>query len=183
MNHKLLQFYISEDDDIYGLDMDYPTIQRNWRAHFFENTDFEPTENLKELFQSKWEYSPLLIEPLGLKFELKKDYPMYPSLEYYDRIYPLFQNIEDGDYEDFLSDLYLDKDYGDGHKIGGTPYFTQSEIRDNQDGLINYILLFQMDSDDDKIMWGDCGIANFFIHPKDLKKRDFSKVAYNWDCH
>ena len=32
------------------------------------------------------------------------------------------------------------------------------------------------------IMWGDVGVANFFIRPEDLKNKDFSKVLYNWDC-
>jgi uncharacterized protein YwqG len=41
-----------------------------------------------------------------------------------------------------------------------------------------------LDSEDaeNEIMWGDSGVGNFFIHPEDLKKRDFSKVFYNWDC-
>ena len=46
-------------------------------------------------------------------------------------------------------------------------------------------LLFQMDSDygdEDYVLWGDCGVGNFFIHQEDLKKRDFRKVLYNWDC-
>ena len=32
------------------------------------------------------------------------------------------------------------------------------------------------------IIWGDCGIANFFIREKDLKVQDFSNILYNWDC-
>ena len=42
-----------------------------------------------------------------------------------------------------------------------------------------------MDSDhssDVDIMWGDVGVANFFIRLEDLKNRDFSNVLYNWDC-
>jgi uncharacterized protein YwqG len=31
-------------------------------------------------------------------------------------------------------------------------------------------------------MFGDVGVANFFITEEDLKKKDFSKVIYNWDC-
>ena len=31
-------------------------------------------------------------------------------------------------------------------------------------------------------MWGDSGVANFFIDSEDLEKRDFSKVFYTWDC-
>ena len=30
-----------------------------------------------------------------------------------------------------------------------------------------------------EIMWGDCGIANFFIREKDLKELNFDKVIYN----
>jgi uncharacterized protein YwqG len=32
-------------------------------------------------------------------------------------------------------------------------------------------------------MWGDSGTGTFFIRRADLKKRDFSKVAYYWDNH
>ncbi|MEE1943747.1 DUF1963 domain-containing protein [Pedobacter sp. KR3-3] len=46
----------------------------------------------------------------------------------------------------------------------------------------NYLLLFQLDSDE-HIMWGDTGVANFFIDPTDLANKDFSKVPYHWDCH
>jgi uncharacterized protein YwqG len=31
-------------------------------------------------------------------------------------------------------------------------------------------------------MWGDMGVGNFFIHPDDLAKKDFSKIFYTWDC-
>lgn len=74
------------------------------------------------------------------------------------------------------------------HQIGGYPFFTQNDVRSEGD-----ILLFQMDSEmgegkDGKkkgweILWGDCGVSNFFISREDLKKRDFSKVLYNWDCY
>ncbi|GAA5513288.1 hypothetical protein Dcar01_02021 [Deinococcus carri] len=66
------------------------------------------------------------------------------------------------------------------HKLGGYPNFTQSDPRQPADDLI---LLFQLDSDERLgLMWGDVGTANFFIRPQDLKRRDFSKVAYHWDC-
>jgi len=31
-------------------------------------------------------------------------------------------------------------------------------------------------------MWGDAGVANFFINSADLINKDFSRVMYNWDC-
>ena len=52
-----------------------------------------------------------------------------------------------------------------------------------------YILLLQLDTDINekdrytgKLMWGDSGVANFFITPEDLAKRDFSRVAFVFDC-
>ena len=35
---------------------------------------------------------------------------------------------------------------------------------------------------EDEIMWGDCGVGNFFISSDDLKRLDFSRVLYTWDC-
>jgi len=174
----LLQFYISEDD-IYGLNLDDPADHSDWRVLFFEDLNFEPMAHPEEQYEGEWETSPLHITPLGLTFELRKDYPTYPAIEYDDKILPLFQ----GDHEELLEDLYLGQELGMGHKIGGFPYFTQNEIRNHRKGYSKYQLLFQLDSDGDKVLWGDLGVANFFITPEDLKKRDFSKVLYNWDCH
>lgn len=66
-----------------------------------------------------------------------------------------------------------------GHKVGGYPDFTQNDPRRNPK---DWVLLFQLDSDPAlNLMWGDVGTANFFIRPADLKKQDFSHVAYHWD--
>lgn len=53
-----------------------------------------------------------------------------------------------------------------------------------------YILLLQLDSNFNEkdyskftMMWGDVGIGKFFIHPDDLKKKDFSKVWFYWDSN
>nr|MDE7245756.1 DUF1963 domain-containing protein [Oscillospiraceae bacterium] len=71
------------------------------------------------------------------------------------------------------------------HQMGGYPFFTQSDPREGGTHQELDVLLFQLDSDyddEDLILWGDCGVANFFISREDLKKRDFSKTGYNWDC-
>ena len=39
------------------------------------------------------------------------------------------------------------------------------------------------DSKEDILMWGDSGVANFFITDEDLKNRNFEDVIYNWDCY
>ena len=74
-------------------------------------------------------------------------------------------------------------DGGSGHKIGGYPGFAQWDPRSSED--THDVLLFQLDSDmgtDWKILWGDCGIGNFFINWEKLKNCDFSDVLYTWDC-
>ena len=75
--------------------------------------------------------------------------------------------------------------FSGGHQIGGYPDFTQNDPREEHDELKDYILLFQLQSeweDGIEIIWGDLGVGGFFIHPDDLAKLDFSKVAYSWDC-
>ena len=71
------------------------------------------------------------------------------------------------------------------HQLGGYPYFTQDDPRPGQYEDFD-TLLFQLDSDmpsgGDLVLWGDCGVGNFFINRDALKRRDFSKVLYNWDC-
>lgn len=67
--------------------------------------------------------------------------------------------------------------------IGGYPSFTQDDPRDDDAD----VLLFQSASFYDReteaeIMWGDMGIANFFISRADLQRLDFSRVFYTWDC-
>ena len=90
-----------------------------------------------------------------------------------------------------------------GHKIGGSPIFLQGDpfLECDEDADFDdpatitcsdwrkYILLLQLDTDINekdrytgKLMWGDSGVANFFITPEDLAKRDFSRVAFVFDC-
>lgn len=81
--------------------------------------------------------------------------------------------------ENAVIDAVYDRLTRTGHKLGGYPYFTQEDPRDAADPRR---LLLQLDTDE-AMMWGDAGVANFFIEPGDLARRDFSRVLYNWDCH
>lgn len=78
---------------------------------------------------------------------------------------------------DALEEVVWENYSGTGHKLGGYPYFTQEDPRSGGD----LELLLQLDSDD-KMMWGDAGVANFFISPQDLARADFRRVLYSWDC-
>ena len=179
-----LQFYISVSDDVYGLDFDNPQSQKNFRVLYFEESDIKEYKAdfsfLDEVMESGM--SPVH-RPHSLNFIKKAEYigmgdalyeahcavdlfavaGQYPSIK---------DDLEDALYENFRTS---------GHKIGGYAYFTQSDPRGYDERFKDHILLFQLDSDD-HIMWGDVGVANFFIHPDDLAKKDFTKVMYNWDC-
>jgi len=80
--------------------------------------------------------------------------------------------------------------FEEGHRISGYPYFLQGDLRHyEQFNLKKYnTLLLQIVSEQNEknnygIMWGDCGVANFFINLEDLKARNFKDVLYTWDCY
>ena len=94
-------------------------------------------------------------------------------------------SYELGYYEDIFEPPLYEALDSTGIRIGGYPYFTQEDPREYA-SLTRYdTLLFQIDSGgegNNEIMWGDSGVANFFINLEDLKVCDFSKVIYTWDC-
>ena len=120
---------------------------------------------------------------MGLTFSVQQDY-----FSYSDTRYPMDLSDEllaeqkpAGAGRSLADEVYAVFPEG-GHKIGGYAYFTQSDPRDEKAEYLDMILLLQIDSQDNAILWGDVGVGNFFIHPDDLKRKDFSKVLYNWDC-
>ena len=91
----------------------------------------------------------------------------------------LYDALLDGGLDD---DEVIESLNCDGSHVGGYPYFTQSDPREYEAAYQKCdTVLLQIDTDDE-IMWGDSGVANFFIPAEDLAKKDFSRVLYNWDC-
>ena len=85
--------------------------------------------------------------------------------------------------DESVLDLVSESTSNAGNIIGGYADFTQYDPRDCSELLEKYtVTLLQIDSIDG-VMWGDSGIANFFIKPEALKKCDFSDILYNWDCY
>ena len=99
--------------------------------------------------------------------------------------YPVYEDPQGSFSEDLDMNDYFCEDSKDGnlHQIGGYPFFVQRDGRSEDE---EEVLLLQIDSEyskDINISWGDDGIANFFITPENLRKRDFSKVRYYSDCY
>lgn len=71
----------------------------------------------------------------------------------------------------------------------GHPDFTQCNPLEGEGAEYESrfdIMLLRLDdtraSTDFEMMWGDCGIADFFMGSKALAQRDFSDIYYTWDC-
>jgi uncharacterized protein YwqG len=65
-----------------------------------------------------------------------------------------------------------------GHKVAGYCAFTQDDPRSTDDPMVS---LLQLDSDA-AIMWGDTGIAHWFLREAELRSYAFSKTRFYWDC-
>jgi uncharacterized protein YwqG len=202
----MLQFWIL-NDDVLGLDYD-TNLGDGYKIIYYKDIDKSVTEEeiLEKYKPYKDEDSYFPIEgEFSLSFkltdgyfsdsnddfreivdrEMKKFYD--ENKDKYSEILKIYDKENQLNYWEIWDILEEDKEIGEklfgaGHKIGGFPDFTQSDIREVGD---YEILLLQIDSDrteKNEIMWGDCGIANFFIREKDLKELNFDKAIYNWDC-
>lgn len=67
------------------------------------------------------------------------------------------------------------------HHIGGHPVFTQQDFR-TAGAYADYDRCLVRFTSDKYLIWGDCGEAVFLLPAEDLRRRDWSRVAYSWDC-
>jgi uncharacterized protein YwqG len=180
----LLQFFIATGDDFYGarLDsLDSRREQRNFRVVYWPDLEV-PARLLPVVQGQSLPMDPA--RPQRMHFvavaermsvaDHRFDQRMGQDLEALTERYAAEHGLD----ADSLFQAVLDLHDGAGHKLGGYPSFTQEDPRSGGDDE----LLLQLDSDD-ALMWGDSGVANFFISPTALAARDFSRVAYNWDCY
>jgi|GEM_PF-182662 len=181
----LLQFFIKPDIE-YGSD--------DFRVIFHKNINAEASDYFPKLneFGPKAAYD----FPFEGEFALSASIENCPMtlLDYrFDRefleIYKKHTGANDKlnsiyDLYEPESDYIADKLIIAGHRIGGYPDFAQADPR--REATNNYdTLLLQIDSTGDgkeEIMWGDVGVANFFISLEKLIALDFSDVFYTWDC-
>lgn len=196
----ILQFFIAAEDDVYGMDWDEADSQRNFRVVYHEQIDETITEeqvlalDIPVATSEDNEWTPVFKEAA---VSITKTTTYLGTEDYrFDTVFAevvkeLYdEDIQEQGFYEYLSEE--DRDYifeecsNDGHWIWGYPYFTQSDPREYREDDYYNTLLFQMDSDmidhEDYVLWGDCGVANFFINDEALKKKDFSRVLYNWDC-
>ncbi|MFY7963953.1 MAG: YwqG family protein [Chitinophagaceae bacterium] len=180
-----LQFYISAFDESYGINFENPKEQINFRVLYFENEEVEEHKTDFSFLEKTMnaDYLPIS-SPHSLNFFSKEEYIGIGDAQYETNENSIQKIINSKlpDIENELLDSVYDNCQSNGHKIGGYAYFSQEDPRLYDENFKDYVLLFQMDTDEE-IMWGDSGIANFFIHKDDLVHKDFSNVLFNWDCY
>lgn len=202
----ILQFFVGRDD-VFGIDFKDPITQNGFRVVYHETVDSTVTA---EEAQAKRPpapaddddyYSPLF-QPCRIVFGNAETQGMTQNDYRFDGLFleKWNQRRPDAPLEqawDFFQrfpqkerpyNIFTQPDEGNTHHhLGGYPYFTQEDPRAYKKEYRDLdVLLFQLDSDmrdrKDLVLWGDCGIGNFFISPEALKNKDFSRVLYNWDC-
>lgn len=165
----MLQFFLAEDNT-YGMDFDDQTAQNLFRVVYHETTDAEVLTDFS--FLEPIEEFPL---PYNREYRIRYEVGEEPIGN---TVYNFADLLDFND--EAIEEIYFDAFSGQGHKMGGYPFFTQEDPRDEDTPYD--VLLLQLDSDLD-MMWGDSGVANFFIRRDDLTRKDFSNVLYNWDCY
>ncbi|MBQ1713448.1 MAG: DUF1963 domain-containing protein, partial [Treponema sp.] len=161
----ILQFFISPaGGDVYGMNWERPTEQKNWRIVFHKQAEEGlSADQIKEIAAPKSEYaeSPIL-KSTALEFSLSPSYIKSDD-------YKMDQLVKDAAKENYML---------------GYPSFVQYDVRSympKEEAAYFDTLLLHLDSlsADGKIMcWGDMGCANFLMNSEALKRCDFSKVFY-----
>lgn len=162
----LIQFYI-HNDECHGYDE--PCKVRYIDKYITDENKLVSKNPYEESYKDL-----LPFEREGKMHFAVREMPVSCSCEAFNKV---FSGIN---FSEEQEDQMWDEFDAAGSRVGGYPYFVQSE----PDFCDKYnILLLQLDIDDVcGIMFGDSGNCNFFISEEDLKNKDFSKVKYEWQC-
>lgn len=194
----LIQFWISRNDN-FGLNNkeDYRVIYIKKIENDITNDDVLNKYNLLNENNDE-EYSPFNKENTSFALKFEKGISTITSNDFQfenlvlQTVRELFPNENVKDlYDDLEREVFntLFKAFtGVNHAIGAYPTFTQWDPRNPDEPNAYGITLLQVDSQWEsnpnsfQIMWGDCGVANFFINKEKLENLEFEDVLFNWDC-
>ena len=193
----MLQFFIGQDDG-FGIDFDQPDRQKNFRVVYHPEPDpaltLEQIQALELPTHVEADLCTPVIREAAFIAEKTVGY-MGPGDCRFEALFREAVRAVTGEdiggkneYQYFDKadrDYFYDQLSTAGHRLLGYPFFTQYDPREPEGPYDT--LLFQLDSDmaedrKDLVLWGDCGVGNFFINREDLLRRDFSRILYNWDC-
>ena len=207
----ILQFFLlSGDDYLLGSDLEDYTNDEHFRVIYHptlnENIILDDvlTLNIPIASVSENDFEPIKGE-IALDFEMRKSVAVESedfkiafikkASSYgwnlrntgdtiFDTLHCCLEEDDDEAASEFLD--YADNEY---NCLLGCPEFVQFDPRTGDTQYAKYdTQLFQMVSYDEEVgtdfmaIWGDMGIAHFFINYEKLLTKDFSDIMYYWDC-
>ena len=201
----IMQFWIFGGDYNLGNDYTKPTSDSKKRVIYYPEIEEHFTEvELSEMYKPEEDKKEgELITPINdgapfaMSFEKTSQWPL-PNDFRFEEIFneKLNEHIEETKAEEGFEsydigeeesyDIIEELDIPNHTQIGGYGHFTQEDPRMYDDSEDYTELLFQLDSefgtDDYYILWGDCGVGNFFAKKEQLRNLDFAECLYSWDC-
>lgn len=201
----IMQFWIFGGDYNLGNDYTKPTSDSKKRVIYYPEIEEHFTEvELSEMYKPEEDKKEgELITPINdgapfaMSFEKTSQWPL-PNDFRFEEIFneKLNEHIEETKAEEGFEsydigeeesyDIIEDLDIPNHTQIGDYGHFTQEDPRMYDDFEDYTELLFQLDSefgtDDYYILWGDCGVGNFFAKKEQLRNLDFAECLYSWDC-
>ncbi|WP_455014954.1 YwqG family protein [Mogibacterium diversum] len=201
----IMQFWIFGGDYNLGSDYTKPTSDSKKRVIYYPEVEEHFTEEeLSEMYKPEEDKKEgELITPINdgvpfaMSFEKTSQWPL-PNDFRVEEIFneKLNEHIEETKAEEGFEsydigeeesyDIIEELDIPNHTQIGGYGHFTQEDPRMYDDFEDYTELLFQLDSefgtDDYYILWGDCGVGNFFAKKEQIRNLDFAECLYSWDC-
>jgi uncharacterized protein YwqG len=175
-NSGLLYVFYDQEQTTWGFD---PKDKDSWRVLYFDETD--------EIHERRYP------DDIDVRY--------IPELTLEPKIITTYSTWED---EELVASVYGDCP---AHQLGGYPMPEQDEImdlecqltsnglytgdgsgyrdpraKDLENGRVDWILLLQIDSNEETFMWGDCGKLYFWIKKDDLSNLNFDDVWMILQC-
>lgn len=185
----LLQFFIDPWSFLYGMQLGKDDKMGHEVRYFAEPTAARPVEEVRLKmpdFGAAAYVGPMeaavAAQGIPVTFEAAQQLAGSSDAHFSRRLGEDFwEQLPDDDFK--TREAYDRSNFDNGHHLGGYATFTQGDPRYTQSGDLTYHLL-QLDSDDRLgLMWGDMGIAHFFISRKALEAGQFEKATFYWDCY
>ncbi len=192
-NEGILQFFIATNSNhIYGVNFKTPDLQECFRVVY--HPSIKTPVDIEAPRLEECENSPLRLE-VALDIEPALSFININESEFNiifkTVVAKLFQNNEPGEFFEFFNneemcaiEQALMFSPTPGHQLTGWPKFTEGDPRkQEQQEQFNTLLLqlgSQFTDDGELLMWGDMGIAQFFIPEENLLQCDFSQVLYTF---
>ena len=161
-----------------GSEMFYRNKDNEGKVIFHKDTKL-PQQKIEIKNKDLIEDPFYLEKPLSIIFNQKVN--ITPSLftndfEQFEEELTKFEENEDTDAEDYFYEKYEEIE-NPPHYIGGFPYFTQNDVR--EEGEITILQLGYCDH----LCIGDAGSFQIVIPEEDFKNLNFDNAFCNWDCH